>query len=192
MAEAIRILQNEHANIVKVLAVLEAELKVFHELGKLDFDLLFTIIDYIETFPDAVHHPKEERYIFDILAERDPEARPLIDELRRQHEDEFKSIAELRAAVESMSMELLMDKSEFEALVTGYVAFVNEHIRQEEMELFPMAEKSLRAEDWEVIDRAFAENEDPLFAGEAKDRYHELLRRIIYLSIPPPDKAGAG
>lgn len=190
MAEAIRILQREHDNMVKVLAVLEAELKVFQELGKVDLDLLFTIIDYIETFPDTYHHPKEERYIFDILAERDPEARPLIDELRGQHADELRMIANLRAAVESLSMELPMDKAEFQRLVADYVAFVHAHMRKEEMQLFPMAEKSLRPEDWEAIDRAFAENRDPVFADAAEDRYHELLRRIIYLSIPPPDQTG--
>lgn len=188
MAEAIKILQREHANMLKVLAVLEAELKVFQKLGNLDLELLFTIVDYIETFPDKFHHPKEERYVFDVLAERDPEARPLIDELRGQHEDEVKMIAELRAAVESLSMELPMDKAEFQRLVADYVAFVYDHMRMEEMQLFPLAEKSLRPEDWEAIDREFAENRDPVFAGAAEGRYQELLRRIIYLSIPPPDR----
>ena len=164
MAEAITILLREHANMVKVLAVLEAELEVFRETGKLDLDLLFTIIDYIETFPDTYHHPKEERYVFDVLAERDPEARPLIDELRGQHKDGLRMIADLRAAVESLSMELPMDKAEFQRLVANYVAFVYEHMRKEEMQLFPMAEKSLRPADWEAVDREFAENRDPIFA----------------------------
>ncbi len=51
-------LQAEHVNMAKVLAVLDAEMKVFHELGKLDLDLLFTNIDYIESFPDEFHHPR--------------------------------------------------------------------------------------------------------------------------------------
>ncbi len=59
-------------------------------------------------------------------------------------------------------------------------------MRKEETELFPLARDSLEAADWRAIDAALAENEDPVFDVRAEDRYQELLRRIIYLSIPPP------
>ncbi|MFQ5784386.1 MAG: hemerythrin domain-containing protein [Alphaproteobacteria bacterium] len=185
MTKAIRILQAEHANMSKVLAVLEAEMRAFRELGKLDFDLMFTIIDYIESFPVKSHHPKEERYLFDALARRDPGAAPLIAELCRQHEDEKALIADLKAAVEALSIETPMDKAEFEKLVTGYSSFIYEHMRKEETMLFPMARESLRAEDWIEIEQAFEANRDPAFGDEAEERYHELLRRIIYLSQSP-------
>ncbi len=185
MADAIRILQAEHVNMAKVLAVLDAEMKVFHELGKLDLDLLFTIIDYIESFPDEFHHPKEERLLFDVLARRNPQAKPLIDELRAQHSEGKELIAGLKAAVEALSIEAPMNKAEFEKTVSDYTAFVREHMRKEETALFPLARESLEAEDWSAIDREFAENEDPMFSGAVDERYQELLRRIVYLSLPP-------
>lgn len=186
MSTAIPILQREHANMVKVLAVLDAEIKVFHDLGDLDLDLLFSIIDYIESFPDVVHHPKEEKFIFDVLAGRDSEALPLIAELRAQHESEKGMIAALREGVEALSVDAPMDKSAFVESVTRYTTFVYDHMILEEMQLFPMARESLLASDWEEIDRAIAENRDPMFDDGCARRYHELMRQIIYLSQPPP------
>lgn len=184
MAKAIKILQREHANMLKVLSVLDSEVQSFRERGALDYELLFAAIDYIESFPDKVHHPKEERYLFAALARRSAEARPLIDALRAEHEREAAMIAKLRAAVEAMSIEVPFDKDEFEKLVTDYTAFVYDHMRKEETELFPLARDSLKPEDWIEIDRAFAENRDPMFDEAENERYRELLSRIIYLSQP--------
>lgn len=186
MSIAIPILQREHANMVKVLAVLDAEIKVYHELGELDLDLLYSIVEYIESFPAAVHHPKEEKFIFETLAERDSEALPLIAELRAQHEAEKGMIAELRAGVEALSIDAPMDKSAFVDLVLQYTTFIYDHMLMEELELFPMARESLLAADWEEIDKAIAENRDPAFDSHGGTRYHELLRQIIYLSQPAP------
>ncbi len=187
MADAIRMLQAEHVNMAKVLAVLDAEMTTFHELGKLDLDLMFTIIDYIESFPNEFHHPKEERLVFDALARRNPQAKPLIDELRAQHGEEVAMIAGLRAEFEALSIEAPMDKAEFEKSISDYTAFVREHMHKEETALFPLARESLEPEDWREIDRDLAENVDPMFGAQVEERYHELLRRIICLPPPPPE-----
>ncbi|MEE8275172.1 MAG: hypothetical protein V3R88_10940 [Alphaproteobacteria bacterium] len=78
-----------------------------------------------------------------------------------------------------------MNQAEFEKTVTDYTASVREHMHKEETALFPLARESLEAEDWSAIEGEFAENEDPMFSGAIDERYQELLRRIIYLSLPP-------
>ncbi len=184
MAKAIETLRREHANMLKVLAVLDAEVQDFRETGALDYDLLFAAIDYIETFPDHVHHPKEERFLFSALERRNADAKALLDDLRDEHAREAGMIADLRAAVEAMSIEVPFDKEAFEKIVSDYTAFVHAHMRKEETEVFPLARDSLAPEDWIEIDRAFDENRDPLFDEQEADRYRELLRRVIYLSQP--------
>jgi len=184
MAKAIEILRREHANMLKVLAVLDAEVRNFRESGALDYDLLFAAIDYIETFPDKVHHPKEERFLFAALERRNADAKAFLDDLRDEHAREVGMIAKLRAAVEAMSIEVPFDKAAFEKIVSDYTAFVHAHMRKEEMKIFPLAHDSLAPEDWVEIDRAFDENRDPLFDDQETERYRELLRRVIYLSKP--------
>ena len=77
MAKAIETLRREHANMLKVLAVLDAEVRGFRETGALDYDLLFAAIDYIETFPEKAHHPKEEQFLFAALERRNAGAKAL-------------------------------------------------------------------------------------------------------------------
>ncbi len=184
MGKAIDVLKREHVNMLKVLAVLDAEVRNFRETGALDYDLLFSAIDYIETFPDKVHHPKEERFLFAALERRRPDAKPLLDGLRDEHAREIGMIADLRGAVEAMSIEVPYDKEAFAKMVSDYTAFVHDHMRKEEVEVFPLARDGLAPEDWAEIDRAFDENRDPLFDEQETERYRELLRRVIYLSQP--------
>ena len=46
----------------------------------------------------------------------------------------------------------------------------------------PAAQKFLAAEDWAEIDRAFASNSDPRFAGDTDMQYRRLFARIISLA----------
>ena len=47
----------------------------------------------------------------------------------------------------------------------------------------------LLAEDWVVIDKAFADNDDPLFGQQATEQYRELYHRIVALA---PESVGLG
>ena len=47
----------------------------------------------------------------------------------------------------------------------------------------------LSSEDWASIDRAFLDNEDPLFGGKAKAEFRELFHRIASLA---PESIGLG
>jgi hemerythrin-like domain-containing protein len=60
MPKIIEILLEEHQNIKKVLLVLEHELEVFDRSGRPDYEILQTIIQYFQGYPESCHHPKEE------------------------------------------------------------------------------------------------------------------------------------
>ena len=64
-------------------------------------------------------------------------------------------------------------------------AFHWDHMRAEEKELLPLAEKYLTAGDWEAVDAAFMGHSDPLFGAEAGAEYDALFRRIVSLAPPP-------
>ena len=67
--------------------------------------------------------------------------------------------------------------------------YLKSHIRTEEKDAMPLARQLLSAEDWAGIDRAFLDNEDPLFGGKAKAEYRELFHRIVSLA---PESVGLG
>ena len=77
---------------------------------------------------------------------------------------------------------------EFLAAVDDYAQFHWAHMRKEERDLLPLAERHLTPEDWEAIDNAFAGNTDPLESVKERD-FDSLLGRIANLAPAP---AGLG
>ena len=63
--EAIQIIKDEHLAIAAVLYCLRYIVKEVKDEGKApDFVLLRAILDYIVSYPDRWHHPKEDKYLF--------------------------------------------------------------------------------------------------------------------------------
>ena len=54
------------------------------------------------------------------------------------------------------------ERHAFMQMATGYVAGYREHMRLEESELMPLAERTLSARDWVDVEAAFASHTDPL------------------------------
>ena len=77
----------------------------------------------------------------------------------------------------------------FTAALRNYTQGMKSHVRSEEKDAMPLAREVLTAADWAEIDRAFLDNEDPLFGGKAKAEYRELFHRIVSLA---PESVGLG
>ena len=75
--------------------------------------------------------------------------------------------------------------SNFRTAVEAYAQFHWDHMRVEETELLPLAEKYLTAADWLEIDTAFLGHTDPLLGAEVGARYDTLFSRIVNLAPPP-------
>ena len=77
---------------------------------------------------------------------------------------------------------------EFPAFADAVVRFVREyreHMHKEESIAFPLAQRLLKESDWQAIDRAFAENRDPLAAERDARDFEKLFDRIVNLAPPP-------
>ena len=79
--KAIAIIQDEHRAITAVvegLRHLVAEIATGRMVP--DHALLGALFHYIEQFPERLHHPKEDDFLFARLRVRRPDAAPLLDE----------------------------------------------------------------------------------------------------------------
>jgi hemerythrin-like domain-containing protein len=183
---AIRIIQSEHRSLA---AVIHGMLYLVHEIrehgAKPDFALLGAMVYYIDAFPERFHHPKEDRYLFRLLRTRWPEAKPLIERLETEHRAGAEKIRSLEQALARFQNGGQSEFSGFAAAVEAYAAFHWDHMRAEEKELIPLAEKHLTPDDWTVVDDAFEGHTDPLFGVEAGAQYDALFRRIVNLAPPP-------
>lgn len=190
--QALRVIRAEHRSLAAVIhglvyLVREARLRD----APADFALLATMLRYIEAFPERFHHPKEDAWLFDRLRRRHPAAVALLDRLQREHVEGARRIAELGTALarwrdaQGDGERGSAARSAFAALVDAYAAFHWEHMRQEELEVMPLCEAHLAAEDWAAIDAAFAGHDDPLSDTSVATEFAELFRRIVEAAPPP-------
>ncbi|HSD53920.1 MAG TPA: hemerythrin domain-containing protein [Burkholderiales bacterium] len=143
--------------------------------------MMQAIVRYIQNFPVALHHPKEDDYLFRKLRERTSEVDAELDELERQHERDRQLVAELAAMVERAASGAT-DVAALERAVTQYATFVWEHLGREEGVILPAAERHLTAADWVEINAAFAENRDLRFGGDTDAEFRRLFSRIVNLA----------
>jgi hemerythrin-like domain-containing protein len=189
MNRPIRVLLDKHRSISAVLSG-------FHELMRMaqlpgvipKFEVFWAMIYYMDEFPERLHHPREDGYLFARLAQRSEEARPLIAELSVEHAIGRRLVRELERALLSLTISWPNGIKEFAATVGSYTQFHWDHMRKEERLLLPLAQLNLTAEDWKTIDQAFLGNEDPI-AGMGEKDYAQLFKRIVSLA---PNPVGLG
>jgi hemerythrin-like domain-containing protein len=190
MKDAISILKSEHRSISAVLHGLK-ELARMAQDAKVRprFQVLRSMLRYMDEYPERLHHPKENDHIFSRLVAREPSARILVEELQAEHEEGARLIRELERSLLFFEEGWPAGAREFQQAVDAYADFHWKHMRKEEQQLMPLAERALTAEDWKAINAAFAENRDPVAGLQERD-FEQLFSRIANLA-PAPVGLGA-
>ena len=186
MHEAERIIRDEHRSIAAVLHGLIFHMRQVIDHGdEPDFRVLKAMLDYIVSFPEQLHHPKEDEHLFRVLRQRRPEATPLIEELEAEHVRGDELIRGLQDSLIAYEKAGAANAEDFRRAVEEYADFHWQHMRREENELLPLAQQALTEDDWLALGQAFSENDDPLFGIKPKDEFERLFSRIVQIAPPP-------
>ena len=190
--ESIRIIRDEHA----ALAAMLHSLLLMVERGPGDasdpyFDVLRAMLFYIDEFPERLHHPKESELLFPMVARTAPQTAAAIAQLEEEHERSAGAVRELQHQL--LAWELLGEsrRSAFAASARSYVQFYLAHMRLEEREILPVAEKTLTPQDWVELDAAFGTDRDPLTGKYARDPLYDRLFTRIVMRAPEPIGLGS-
>jgi hemerythrin-like domain-containing protein len=186
MSKVLNTIRDEHRSIAAVLHGMRYFVdKIRTRKAKIDPRVFRAMLYYLDTFCERMHHPKEDRYLFSALRRHGKEAAAVIDELEKEHAHGGDSLRRLE-------QQLLRyeegGEGEFPAFARAAESFIQEywdHMRKEEEQVFPAAEKLLSAEEWRVIDAAFDENRDPLAASRGTKDFDKLFSRIANIAPPP-------
>lgn len=182
---AVRIIREEHTAISAVIHSLEYVMHKLEEGGKPNFDLLHAMLVYLVEYPEHLHHPKENRYLFQKLRLRNPDVAPLIDELEAEHVRGDALLKELTQALQGYETGGRRELITFAHAVTTYAEFHWQHMTREEEVLLPAAKKSLTEADWREIAEAFQQNDNPLVGLKPKEHFTQLFDRILRLAAKP-------
>lgn len=184
-ARAIAIIRDEHRSLA---AVLHAWQHLFKDKQnkefRLDAALMKAMIRYIQEFPVALHHPKEDDFLFRKLRERTTEANAELNELEHQHIRDVQLVTELAALVERYA-DGAATVEEMEKGVADYARSIWDHMGREEGVILPLAQRHLTEEDWIEINEAFQKNRDPRFEGATDAEFKRLFSRIVNLAPSP-------
>ena len=178
MSQVIAALERDHANISKLLEILESEILAI-EVGKTpNYPLMQDIMRYMAQHSDRFHHPKED-LIFAQLLKRDPGIRVDVEDLIKEHVviglagQEFARLLSA-SGVDSVDAREQLGTSGFD-----YIQALREHMSREERKLFPLAMEVLTKKEWQVIDEAVNAIDAPLFDEMTNADYQRLYRVII-------------
>lgn len=183
--EAIQIIRDEHLAISAVLYSLKYLVKEMRKGATPNFPLLRAILDYIVSYPDRWHHPKEDKYLFTAIKRRTHEADALVAKLEREHTLGYPMIEALTQHLVAFQKGDAQAGDAFFELAERYAELEWAHLRTEEELLMPIAERVLTAEDWSNINTAFRENDNPLFGIKPKEEAETLYQRILALAPAP-------
>ena len=186
---ALQVIRDEHSAVSAVLrSMLQMMERNPDEQPERFFDVLRAMLFYIDEFPERRHHPKESDLLFPKIARVAPHLMEVIERLERDHVSGESRVRELQHLL--LAWELLGDSRRvaFQEAARKYVEFYLTHMRTEETELLPVAQKLLTEQDWEQLNAAF-QNTDPLVTGDHDPVYDRLFTRIV-MRTPAPIGVG--
>jgi hemerythrin-like domain-containing protein len=177
---AIQVILNEHGQLSAVIGgMLRFVDQVEHGDNVPGLMVLRAMLYYIREYPEQIHHPKEDLYLFPPLSGRSLELDAVIAKLESQHAEDERLV---RALEDALTRYELKGESAFPALrdlVRSFADFYFEHMRLEEQVILPAARRLLTKDDWEQIDAGFGANRDPFEGSELEDDLGQLFEMIV-------------
>jgi hemerythrin-like domain-containing protein len=184
---SLQTIRDEHASLAAMLQ----SMRMMVERGPSDdrrnfFDVVRAMLFYIDEFPERLHHPKESNLLFPKVVKAAPKVMGAIDKLERDHMYSEKAARDLQHLLLSWELLGATRRQSFEDAFKKYVDFYLEHMHLEESVILPEAERCLSEEDWAILDKAFAENADPLTGHYPPTQAYEKLFTLIVSRAPAP------
>ena len=186
MAKVLTILRDEHRSIAAVLHGMNYLLNEIQERGaKVDLNVFWAMLYYLDTFSERMHHPKEDEYLFKRVRARTHEVDTIIENLENEHARGAEALKRLEQCLARYQEGGAKEFPAFARQVDRFVRAYWEHMSKEEEQVLPVAERVLSAADWAAIDAAFEQNRDPLAAERETRDFKRLFARIVQLAPPP-------
>lgn len=179
-------LYSEHRSIAAVLHGMKYLVDQQRERGtRAPVDVFRAMVYYLDVFSERQHHPREDEYLFPAIRARTDKADAVIDRLEAEHAAGERAMRDLEQALVRYEAGGEAEFETFAGAVERYVGHYLAHMRAEEQELMPIAREVLDREDWNRIEAAFAEHEDPMAPHAGETDMNKLFQRIVELAPSP-------
>ena len=185
MNESLAVIEAEHAALAAILSGLRYFVRNAARGLPPDAVVLEKMLDYVETFPERLHHPHEDEHLFRRLRARTHDTDDMLDRLEAEHEAGARRLAELRKALADWKTQGAPALAPLATLLDAYTAGYLSHMNAEERWILPAARAHLTLEDWQAIHAAFCAEPDPLTGTDAQAAFTRMFHEIARLAPPP-------
>jgi len=170
------ILMIEHRLIEKVLLLVDREIERIEERLAIDKHFLKSVVDFIRTYADKIHHGKEEDILFEQLKAKAMDAHDtaVMAELDEEHVVARRVVSEL---VQAETEYFSGDRPQIEVVKQKLAFLVNfypVHIAKEDKDFFPKTQRYFTAEE---LDRMLEEFR-VFDSGWDKEKYSRLYETM--------------
>jgi hemerythrin-like domain-containing protein len=188
---ALALLKDEHRSLAAVVHALQYLSKQMIQGKEPNQKLLGSIALYISQFPEKLHHPAEDRFIFAPLRAKTQESKDLLDALEAEHAAGDDRAAKMSVALSQLAAHAQGAVEHFAQAVDDYARFYWAHMMAEETIILPLAERVLDEVDWVAAAEGFAANHDPMYGPDTANEFDALFKRIVYLTPAPIGLGGS-
>lgn len=168
----------EHRHIASVMQLLADQLAAIEAGEPVDTHVVYETMDYMVTWPDRYHHPRED-LIYAHAAELDPGLADSVDTLQRDHDNTARAGREVLEQIERWRDGSLPGAGLVKS-GRAYIDHLYAHMNSEEKLVFPQIEHTLGAQDWSELaaDDQLRPVSDPVFGYRVQREYRNLARKL--------------
>ncbi len=177
LASLLSELRTDHRNMALMLDLLEIESNRLYDGQDADYELVHDVMRYMTVYPDAIHHPKEDRVYAELRAVR-PDLSKGLDRIVVDHRELAQLGMKLRNDVQSIMSGTALRRNVVITDALRYIQRLREHIRWEERDLFIRVEEMVHDGHSLIVKSEIHTKPDPVFGPEVEKRFGRLFDSI--------------
>lgn len=171
-----RIILDEHESLAAVIHGMRYFIHAVEQEETVPEPRLFrAMLHYMNDYPERVHHPKEDRYLFARLRKHTSSMNSTLAELEYQHAQGMGRIHGIQHAFACFEFEGVPALPALRDLVEDYARHYFAHMRLEEDDMLTAAARFLTEQDWIEIEAAFSVIPDALTRQLIRNDFAKLF-----------------
>lgn len=170
MRVSVTLLQYDHGLIRQVVEILAHVIK--DKMAEKHLESVKEMVGFQDRFTDALHHRKEEKFLFPAALENGSLSREDYDHLFSDHENARRHIKAMGDHLRGRDMDL------FYRSAGEYVEMMLHHIHHEEDEFFPKIEESITEDQDAMIFKQFGDYMERNFPADVYPVAESFANRV--------------
>lgn len=172
-------LMNEHRAIERMLAIVDAMRIRMVKGEQVPVKDLDDALEFIRGFADQCHHHKEEALLFPAMEEAGVQREGgQIGSLLTEHEAGRAYVGQMSRFAASSEGDVLMPDDDAMRVMLCYTSLLHEHIRREDEETFPLADRVLSEETKQRLAEEFDAFEREVMGEGRHEYFHQMIERM--------------